>query len=322
MFTLLQLESFIAVAEELHFGRAAERLRMTQPPLSRQIQQLERNLEVTLFIRTSRRVVLTPAGSVLLPRARRMVDLAAQAVADVIAAADGSAGTVTLGYTATAGQIVLPPLLRYCREQLSDVTFLLRELVTRAQIAELESGGIDLAILRSADDTHDISTRLIIEEPLVVALPSEWKEAQDATPISLSELAARPLLMYSPGESAYFYDVVSALFRDERVVPRVTQYAGQVLALLGLASAGMGYALIPASARSTALAGVTYRAVHQASEVHSVRLHAAWRTDESNPIVQAVVGLLDLIPLPEIDSKRESIHADYKLDGNDQSSLA
>src|SRR5690606_37019297 len=127
MFTLLQLESFIAVAAALRFGRAAERLRMTQPPLSRQIQQLERNLDVTLFVRTSRRVVLTPAGVVLLPRARRIVDLAAQAVADVAAAADGRAGTIAIGYTAMAGQVVLPPLLRLGREALPDVTLLLRE---------------------------------------------------------------------------------------------------------------------------------------------------------------------------------------------------
>jgi len=322
MFTLLQLESFIAVAEELHFGRAAERLRITQPPLSRQIQQLERNLGVTLFIRTSRRVILTPAGSVLLPRARRMVDLAAQTVADVLAAADGSAGTVTVGYTAMAGQVILPPLLRLCRDRLPDVTFLLRELVTRAQISELENGGIDLAILRSDEDTHDISTRLIIEEPLVVALPADWDEAKETTPISLGELAERPLLMYSPGESAYFYDVVSAVFRDAGTTPRVTQYAGQVLALLGLASSGMGYALVPASARSTALSGVAYRPIRQAAEGHEVRLHAAWRTEESNPIVQTVLGLLDLLPTRPIDIKRESIHADSELDGNDQSSLA
>ncbi|MFC7788376.1 LysR substrate-binding domain-containing protein [Microbacterium sp. MAHUQ-60] len=296
MFTLLQLESFIAVAEELHFGRAAERLRMTQPPLSRQIQQLERNLDVTLFVRTSRRVVLTPAGSVLLPRARRIVDLAAQTVADVAAAADGRAGTITIGYTAMAGQVILPPLLRLCREALPDVTFLLRELVTRAQVSELENGGIDIAILRSAEDTYDFSTRLIIEEPLVAALPAMWDEAQQPDPVSLSALAARPLLMYSPGESAYFYDVVSAMFREAAATPRVTQYAGQVLALLGLASAGMGYALVPASARSTALPGVAYRPVHQNSSRYDVRLHAAWRTVEHNPIVQTVVGLLDALP--------------------------
>jgi DNA-binding transcriptional LysR family regulator len=251
-----------------------------------------------------------------------MVDLAAQSVADVVAAADGSAGTVTLGYTAMAGQVILPPLLRLCRERLPGVTFLLRELVTRAQIAELESGGIDLAILRSAEDTHDISTRLIIEEPLVVALPADWEEAGETSAIALTDLAERPLLMYSPGESGYFYDVVSALFRDAGAIPRVTQYAGQVLALLGLASAGMGYALVPASARSTALAGVVYRPVHQTPKGHAVRLHAAWRTEESNPIVQAIVGLLDLLPASKIVSEQESIHADSELDGNDQSSLA
>src|SRR5690349_13811233 len=108
MISLVQLECFIAVAEELHFGAAATRLKMTQPPLSRQIQQLERELSTRLFDRTSRRVALTQAGRALLPNARRLIDLAAKAVSDVRSVGEGAAGTVTIAYTAMAGQAVVP----------------------------------------------------------------------------------------------------------------------------------------------------------------------------------------------------------------------
>ena len=172
MISLVQLECFIAVAEELHFGAAAARLKMTQPPLSRQIQQLERELSTRLFDRTSRRVALTQAGRALLPNARRLIDLAAKAVSDVRSVEEGAAGTVTIAYTAMAGQSVVPDLLRRASAELPGVTLLLRELVSLDQMEELEKGTVDIGLMRPLLARPQISSHAVYRERLMVAVPS------------------------------------------------------------------------------------------------------------------------------------------------------
>ena len=140
MFSLPQLEAFVAVAEELHFGAAAERLNMTQPPLSRQIQMLEKKLGTQLFGRTSRKVELTAAGATLLPRARQILDMCIKTDLDVRRVSSGQAGAITVGYTAIAGQSALPLMLRRAAEGMPGVSFVLRELVSTDQMDGLVKG--------------------------------------------------------------------------------------------------------------------------------------------------------------------------------------
>lgn len=171
MFSLSRLTCFIAVAEELHFGRAAERLHMTQPPLSRQIQQLESELGVQLIDRTSRSVTLTAAGVAFLPDARRIVRLAESAALTVKRVPAGDLGTVVIGFTAASAHAVLPRLLSDVRAALPDVELVLREMVSSIQIDALASGELDLGLVRPTVTRPGILTRPIHREALVAALP-------------------------------------------------------------------------------------------------------------------------------------------------------
>lgn len=304
MFSLVQLECFIAVAEELHFGAAAERLRITQPPLSRQIQMLEREMGTLLFHRTSRRVEMTAAGRSLLPSARRVLDLAAKMAVDVRRVASGAAGTLTVAYTAMAAQSALPLLLRRAAEHMPDVSLTLRELVTTDQMDELVKGTVDLGLLRPLVARPGILTRQIMSERMVAALPADSRLAQKTGPVSLLELDRERLLMYSPTEARYFHDLLLRLFAASGSQPVVIQYASQVPALLALVQAGLGLTLVPASAQHFAPRGVVFRDLDSrspADSLNSVHLDVAWGADSANPAVQRALDILAL-PDAELDS--------------------
>jgi len=288
MISLVQLECFIAVAEELHFGAAATRLKMTQPPLSRQIQQLERELSTRLFDRTSRRVALTQAGRALLPNARRLIDLAAKAVSDVRSVGEGAAGTVTIAYTAMAGQAVVPDLLRRASAELPGVTLLLRELVSLDQVEELEKGTVDIGLMRPLLARPQISSRAVYRERLAVALRAE--------PVKLIDLKDESLLMYSPSGARYFHDLLLSMFVASGVHPHIVQYAGQVPALLAMVSAGIGFTLVPQSAERISPDTVTLLPISEAdpsSRVNSVELDIAWNSESHNPLVERLLNLID-----------------------------
>jgi DNA-binding transcriptional LysR family regulator len=294
MISLVQLECFIAVAEELHFGAAAARLKMTQPPLSRQIQQLERELSTRLFDRTSRRVALTQAGRALLPNARRLIDLAAKAVSDVRSVEEGAAGTVTIAYTAMAGQSVVPDLLRRASTELPGVTLLLRELVSLDQMEELEKGTVDIGLMRPLLARPQISSRAVYRERLMVAVPSASPLAQRGEPVKLIDLKDERLLMYSPSVARYFHDLLLSMFVASGVHPRIVQYAGQVPALLALVSAGIGFTLVPESAGRIAPDTVALLAISDAdpsSRVNRVELDIAWNSESPNPLVDRLLTL-------------------------------
>lgn len=297
MFSLVQLECFVAVAEELHFGAAATRLKMTQPPLSRQIQQLERELGTRLFDRTSRRVALTQAGRALLPNARRLIDLAAKAVADVRSVGQGAAGTITIAYTAMAGQSVVPGLLRRASAELPGVTLLLRELVSLDQMEELEKGTVDIGLMRPILARPQISTRAVYQERLAVALPRDSALAQRGDePLKLIDLKDEQLLMYSPSGARYFHDLLLSMFVASGVHPHIVQYAGQIPALLALVSAGLGFTLVPESAARIAPATVVLRPISAqdpSSRVNSVELDVAWNAETHNPLVDRLLSLVD-----------------------------
>jgi DNA-binding transcriptional LysR family regulator len=296
MLSMVQLECFVAVAEELHFGQAAARLRMTQPPLSRQIQQLERELDTRLFERTSRRVQLTEAGRTLLPSARRIIDLAAKATADVRSVGTGASGTLTVSYTAMAGQTVLPAFLRRAGRELPGATLLLRELVTTDQMEEIEKGTVDIGLLRPIVERPGVQLRPLVDEKLVLAVPSDSRLAELADPIFLSDTSDQPLLMYSPGGARYFHDLLLSMFVRAGVHPRIVQYAGQVPALLALVSAGLGFTLVPASARVLPIEGVTFRSLSaddKSDDVNRVQLDVAWSSESTNPLLAEALRILD-----------------------------
>lgn len=291
MFTFGQLSSFVAVAEELHFGRAAERLCMTQPPLSRNIQQLERELETQLLDRSSRSVRLTPAGHAFLHDARNLLHEAENAALSVRRVTSGEAGVVRIGFTATSAYEVLGGLLETARTRLPHVDVLLRELVTRDQLEQLSAGALDLGLIRPPASRPELRSRPLVTEPLLAALPQGDPLAEHPGTIPLRELDGRDMVMYSPTEARYFHELLVSIFRGAGVVPRYRQHVSQIHTMLALVQVGLGVALVPAAAARLRLEGVSFRDV-ELTEPDPVELHLAWREANDNPALRAMLSLV------------------------------
>ena len=238
MFTLAQLTSFVAVAEELHFTRAAERLSMTQPPLSRQIQLLENELRVQLLDRTNRTVRLTPAGRAFLVEARRILRQSEHAALAVRRVSTGEVGAIAVGFTAASSYSALGDLLHTAQAALPGVEIQLQELVTRDQLKALGEGSLDLGLVRPMSTGADLVSRPAVREGLLAALPAGHRAAGGRGPMPLGELAGEDFLMYSPIEARYFHELLVGIFRAVDVRPTFTQYLAQVHSILALVSGG------------------------------------------------------------------------------------
>ncbi|MEV6909629.1 LysR family transcriptional regulator [Amycolatopsis sp. NPDC051071] len=291
MFSLEQLVSFVAVAEELHYGRAAERLSMTQPPLSRRIQLLERELGVELFDRTHRTVRLTPAGRVFLAKARKILRTSQEATVYVRRAKQGEVGVVTLGFTATAAYSSLDRVLAAATAELPGVDLVLREMVTSAQVEEVLAGGIDVGMIRPPVTGNDIVTLPLCREPLLAALPAAHPLARRKKNPDVRDFDGEPFIMYSPSEARYFHDVLVAVFRAARVLPSYTQYLSQVHTVLALVKADLGVALVPAAAAALRFDGVLLRPV-DGIEGRPVELDLMWRRGNDNPALGALLTVI------------------------------
>ncbi|MFC3453522.1 LysR family transcriptional regulator [Amycolatopsis speibonae] len=291
MFSLEQLVSFVAVAEELHYGRAAERLSMTQPPLSRRIQLLERELGVELFDRTHRTVRLTPAGRVFLAEARKILRSSQEAALYVRRARKGEVGAVTLGFTATAAYSCLDRVLAAANAEVPGVDLVLREMVTAAQVEELLAGGVDLGMVRPPVVGADIVTLPLWREPLLAALPSAHPLARRKKNPAVHDFDREPFIMYSPSECRYFHDMLVSVFRAARVLPDYTQYAGQAHTVLALVKADLGIALVPAAVAALRFEGVVLRPV-DGIEGRPVELELMWRRGNDNPALGALLTVI------------------------------
>jgi DNA-binding transcriptional LysR family regulator len=284
VFELSQLRSFVVVAEELHFGRAAARLHLTQPPLSRQIQLLEHQVGAQLLERSSRNVRLTPAGRGFLPEARAILRLAESASLSAQRISRGEAGSLAIGFTASTGYRFLPGLIVTCRERLPGVELVLKEMVTMEQAEALASGRLDVALLRPTAATADFETRCVAREPLVVALPEDHPLASGRSP-TLADFDHAPFLTYSPVEARYFHDLVAGTFSRAGVHPDYTQYVTQIHSILALVRAGLGAALIPEAAMSLRFEGVVLRPLDKLRPPRPVELYMAWKRDNENPVL-------------------------------------
>lgn len=206
---LSQMRCFVAVAEELHFGRAATRMNLTQPPLSRQVQMLEAAVGVRLLNRDKRRVTLTPAGRVFLTDARLLLEHARGAVNRARLAERGDAGALSLGFTALASVSIMPKLVAVTRAEHPGIALLLREMLSTDQEQRLLAGQLDIALLRPPVRHRELNSLLVHREPLVLAAPKDWV-FPDAKPIELSALHGQPFVMYSPDEAQFFFDLLTA----------------------------------------------------------------------------------------------------------------
>jgi len=290
MFTFDQLSGFIAVAEELHFGRAAERLNMTQPPLSRQIQKLEKTVGTELLQRDNRKVELTPAGQAFLEEARRLTALAERAPMTARRIASGRSGLLKIGFTATSGFSVLGPLLEEIGILLPDVDIDLQELVTAEQIRGLQTGELDLGLARPPFDTDVFDSRLLHRESLMLAVPTGHRLSTLGRDISEADLKDEPLIMHSPTQARYFYDLVIRMLPVQH--GNVVHTVSQILTMVALVAAKRGVAFVPHSALKLGMAGVQFMPL-TVSNLEPVELHAIWNRSVTNPPLARLLHDLD-----------------------------
>lgn len=283
MFEISQLRCFVAVAEELHFSRAAERLNMTQPPLSRQIRLLEHHVGTQLLERSSRNVRLTAAGKSFLPDAARILRMAEEAAATARRIAKGELGTLSIGFTAASGYSLLPKIVRQLRELSPGLSLTLKELVSRSQLDALDAGQLDVGLLRPHAEHGELDTVALARDGLVLAIPerevADWPEQ----PVP-ADLSGRPFLMYSPYEAQYFYNLLKGLFDRQGVVPDVVEYVAQIHTMLALVRSGVGAAVIPEAATRLQFEGTVLRRL-KTVPARPVETVCSWRKDNANPIL-------------------------------------
>src|SRR5688572_340012 len=291
MFELSQLRCFVVTAEELHFGRAAARLNMTQPPLSRQIQLLERGLGVQLLERSSRQVKLTPAGSTFLPEARRIIKLAETSALAARRVAKGDTGRVAIGFTAVSGYSFLPRIVARAREALPQFELELFEMVTSDQFEALMTGQIDIAFVRPPVEQASFESKPILRESLVAALPAGDPRAERSS-LSPADFDNRPLIMYSRIGAGYFNNMLTRLFEAAGVLPEYVQHVTQIHSMLGLVRAGLAAAIVPASAIQLHMDHLEFRNFITMPR-RPVELHMVWRRDNGNPALQPMLSLCE-----------------------------
>jgi DNA-binding transcriptional LysR family regulator len=280
----------VAVAEELHFGRAASRLRIAQSPLSQLVRRLEADLGVELLHRTTRRVTLLPAGEALLPRARALLAAVDGAVVDARAAAAGELGRLAVGFTGSMTYALLPRLAKALRDRLPRVQLDLQgELVTATQVARLTEGTLDIALLRPPVDQPGLAIEPLGAERLVVALPRDHPLAALES-VPAGRLADEPFVAYATGLRSAVHDAVARTCADHGFVPMVAVEVAETSTLISFVAADAGVALVPASAQLMTLSGAVYRPL--SGGAHTVPLAMCWRRDDDAPTLALALEVI------------------------------
>jgi DNA-binding transcriptional LysR family regulator len=259
---LWQLRYFVAVAERLHFGRAAAALHISQPPLSRAIRSLEERLGVRLFARSRRRVELTPDGARLLEEARRTLAQLERAVLELRGLAAGEQGRLRIGFVSLADYGVLPGLLKAFKSARPGVALALREMLSPEQAAALAAGELDFGLLLPPVAGDAALDHIVVQqERFVVALPARHRFASGRGRLALAELAGEPMVMIPREIAPGLYDIVTGLAAGAGISLSVAQEAIQMQTVVSLVSSGLGAAIVPASVANLGRRGVAYREI-------------------------------------------------------------
>jgi DNA-binding transcriptional LysR family regulator len=286
-----KLTAFVAVAEELHFGRAARRLHISQPPLSLSIRALEEDLGTKLFLRSSRRVELTDAGRVLLEQAREILEQLAEARRRTAEAGRGERGSLSIGFITPVVYGLLPGLLREFRTRFPGVRLTLREAMGDAQLEELESGKLSAGFVAAPVSSQRLSQLAMLTEPMVAALPKFHPLARREGAIRLAQLAGETFILFPRTVAPGLFDSIVAFCRASGFSPRVEQEAMQSQTIVGLVSAGLGVAIVPASIKQLRRPGVVYRPFKERSP--RVETLLVWRSEDRSPALQNFVKMAE-----------------------------
>jgi DNA-binding transcriptional LysR family regulator len=288
--SLPQLHAFVVLAEELHFGHAATRLGVAQPPLSQQIRRLEDKVGYALFSRQAGRVALTPAGRELLPVAQHALTNLADGLVAARQIGSGRAGQLRIGFSASLALTVLPGLLRNFRERFPAVHLDIHEMTTTPQLAALHDRTIDIGLLRepSADDA-ELGFETILAEPFVVVLPSAHPLATQRA-VRVEQLADSPFVLLPRAVGPQLYDQITSLCNVAGFMPQVVQHAVEWQTVCALVETGLGVSMAPESIRRIRLKGVAFRRIEP--NTARTRVAVAWRKRDPSPLVARLLATL------------------------------
>ncbi|KAA6450882.1 acetoin biosynthesis transcriptional regulator AlsR [Bacillus swezeyi] len=280
---LRHLRYFMVVAEELHFGKAALRLQMTQPPLSQQIKQLENEIGVTLLKRSKRAVRLTAAGGVFLKQIKEGLSQIDQAVDMAQRTARGELGRLVIGFVGSATFEIMPPIIREYRNQFPSVKIELRELSTPNQVKALLNGHIDIGVLHPPLGNDELITNTVKKSHCVLALPKQHPLTKK-TRVDLKDLEEESLIVIAKESWPSLYTEFNFLCEKAGFIPNIAQEATEYQMVIGLVSAGMGIAVVPTAAKRLFNLDVVYK------EIEDLPLRAEWvtayRKDNRNPALR------------------------------------
>ncbi len=287
---LRHLRYFVTVAEQLHFGRAAQRLGIAQPPLSKQIKALEDQIGVLLLLRTKRRVELTAAGTVFVHEARKILADADRAVHVAQRAARGEIGQLEVGFVSGAVYGKVPSIFRLVRTRYPEISLVLKDLTTEEQIEAIQAHRLDIGLIRPpVVVSESLVMQVIGQEPLVVVLPSTHRLAKRRK-IALETLAGEPFLQVPRHVAPGFYDQFLNICAQAGFLPQIVQEARTTQTIVSLVAVGMGVSIVPASLRSLQRTGVVYRPLE--GPAPTTELAVLWRPDDENSALHRFLEII------------------------------
>ncbi len=289
---LRHLRYFSTVATELHFGRAAEKLHIAQPPLSKQIQDLEAELGFELFNRTKRSISLTPAGQAFLIEVNQIFQQLDRAIDIGRKTSRGELGQISIGFVGSATYNILPVILQQFRDRYPHVQIELHELTTDRQLIWLREGRIDIGLIRPPMIGVGFASQIIFRESLVVALPIDHHLAELDT-IELSSLATEPFILFPRQLAPGLYDPIIAICQAAGFSPQVVQECIQMQTIVSLVSANMGVSILPESIQEAQRQGVVYKPIVASFGIEKLATIAiVWRLNDDSPTIDRLLELI------------------------------
>ncbi len=298
---LRHLRYFIAVAEELHFGRAANRLQISQPPLSQQIKQLETELGLLLFSRTRQRVDLTTAGKSFLQNAYKVMNLIDQACEEAKRVDRGESGQLILAFTGAIAFDLLPTILRAYQEKYPNINIILKQMTTAEQIKSFQKKAIHVGLVVMPVNSESLNIELLHEEPFIVVLPKTHHLAKQKGRVNLANLVNEQFIMTPRNSGEGYYDSIISLCQSAGFSPKKTQEAEELHTVVSFVASGMGIAILPSSIQFLKNDDIVYFPLKHDFPTYNTGV--AWSKTEISPVVHSFISFLRETIIPDFSSK-------------------
>lgn len=286
---LRHLRYFLAVAEELNFGRAAERLNITQPSLSRQIQNLEKELGIILFERNPRQLKLTAPGQIFLTEAEQILLRFDQGIRIIKRANRGEIGQLTVGFQGSSVYDIIPISIKVFRERFPEVEIIMQHMTTSEQVIALSENNLDVGFVTPPITDTNLELEILLQEPLVLALPENHPLAAHSE-ISITALANEPLILASRDRGCGLHEQIFDIYQKAGLHPNVVCAAREMQVMLGFVAAGMGISLLPSHVKNFQRTGVVYRTLNPEAPITALGI--AWKPENIIPILLAFLEII------------------------------